>query len=146
MRYNIISAKEAIPNYIENETRYDKHPKPIGVVYCEGSTAYHYMMDSNRPGNYSVFYGCKFDSPFKKFELVTNGGIGCGTETTCISVYMGYIDDNSVLFVYPTSEKVNHKEIEEYFKTHFPELFFIEFDINFNVSSVQRKLKEKENV
>lgn len=140
MDYGIISAKDAIKQFIENEHK----TKPIGFVYCEGSFAYQCMMDFENPGNYIMNRGLKFKSKFNKFERVSNtSGIMCQTETTCISVCLGNIEDMTVLFVYPTSQKVDHKEVKDYLTHYFPSTFFVEYDQNFSKETIERKLKDK---
>lgn len=137
MEYNIVSAKTAIKNLIEKERKITS--SPTGFVYCEGSFAFQCMLDLEFPGNYLVNRGLKFESKFEKFERIphTNGSM-CGTETTCIAVWFGNINKRTVLFVYPTSQKVDHEEVESYLKEHFPNMFFVEYDQNFTEESLNR--------
>lgn len=130
MKITMIPAKDYIPDYV-NEIRQREKVEIKGVIYCEGSVAQQYMFDSNTPGNVLNLHGCEFKSQFTEFCSVGHG-IGCSTGITTISVYGGKINGIGVLFIHPTSAKVDHTEVENYFKEHFPEYFFKEFDQNFH--------------
>ncbi|AXH72618.1 MAG: hypothetical protein [Caudoviricetes sp.] len=133
------SAKLSIVNYIK-ESSVNQKSVIKGVVYNEGGVAYQYMLDQYTPGNKMTLWNIDSESPFKKFKSY-NSGVSVKIGGTYVSIFAGQIDEIGVLFVYPTSPKVDHEEIEKFFKDNFSNLFFVEHDINF-IGSYNRKVKE----
>lgn len=133
------SAKLSIVNYMK-EFSFNKKCVIKGVVYNEGGVAYQYMFDKYTPGNKMTLWNIDSESPFKKFKSY-NSGVNVKISDTYVSIFAGQIDGTGVLFVYPTSSKVDHDEIEKFFKDNFSNLFFVEHDINF-IGGYKRKVKE----
>lgn len=143
-RYNIVSGKDSIPELIEHcadgSQDYGNKIDIKGIVFSEGSFAQQCNFDRFTPGNKLILWNCDFSSKFEKFRH-TGSGIMCGTETTCLSILPGEINEVGVLFVHPTSREVDYQEIKDYFSEHFPDLFFIEADQNF-ISSIRDHVKD----
>ena len=111
-----------------------------GIVYNEGSVAYQYMVDRYTPGNKMILWGNESESSFDIFKSF-GSGISVNINETWISVFPGIIDNVGVLFVYPTSPKVDHLVVEKFFEENFSNMFFVEHDINF-LGKYTRKVEE----
>ena len=135
-KVNMISFKDVV----ESEYYPDRNKKfadIAAIILFEGYYAEKCSFDKFRPGSFVSIKISEnsnpyvFQSPFTEFSRDGEGFGAAFGDYTCCSIFLGKINGKKVLFVTPTSQTVNYKDIEDTCKSVFPDVPVVECDTNF---------------